>query len=1458
MRRHPTIDPPHIPLPEAYRSELPSPIRSPRHSRNFSKAYDPFLRDLSPTTTLRAFTAASSSSAGNSSDELIRSIESASPSERAFGARIAQTCRDIRSWENEVQSWQWPGTFEAPPKAEWQSRAKRMLDDLHQASKQLAQISKQNDDSESMDFWGSLPYAMIVMCEERVEDIRDALEELDVEELKNHVLNVHTIPKSPQPNYALANHQDHSDAQGIHRLDDFTALITATILQALPSLSRLHKLLNGWSVRLTVLRKVPGFLQELREVRSAIEASWSAMLKDIEGDAPDSLQIRDNYEKLHSNLGKRVVKLGRRLDSVLDELEGREDTLPEHWIDAFEALETSYGDWVQQTEQELMTRELGLNTKNVETTSQKDEASTVSARTHDEDSALQIRMHDTNGTAAVGLGVDLNLREDGFATGDTQSTLLPAQSSDAVLSNDQPVSPAEQAESPVLGSSTMASFADANAESSTESDREEPARPGSDHSRYLARRSVPPLPEVDLSRSSSVRVTENPSPRRPRHIPIAIGYNEKEAVMQPQPLSQITRERSASSIVPSSSATFPSDMPQRASSNNVRARAAFLNGGIEQTQTLQKSVNSPVRPFEHASQAFTKLFAKANAAQHSRSSSSSSSKSSGLRKGLGFGGRKEPGRLIDRSNTSFSSLRSAADAPRASELGASPASETASPAVQNPRPRASTSVAELPAQSFVTPETQFGFEPSTGDSRTTIESSWDSPALSDVHPNWPFRPQHRLNVDETASPEKPLDAGFFEKMFVDSLPSSPNLGVVDKNPLEWTSDYHQRPATSPGVSENAKAEHQRSSSARVLPPPTMKFHHRLGPFSKRDNFTLDGSASEITTPGSIRSNVSTPEVQNASAASYFQPKEVTTPPPFTRGPAGSSTKKNGEDGSQHPSKNMFLAELPAEPVRKSPSEASTNNSSNSDLKTVEIPGSSSQRSFSSNDSPISHTRSVSSPGSFRSRTRTSPKGSLLNPSPEKSRPRQTRAPYYDQSRKSSNPPLNLTMHKRRNVADPAVGTSPTSRTSSPTPQVSPVKRPHHKKSPSNTEQFDRHVSRVLSTLPNRIRFTPLGEIDGRATPEPRKASGGRRSSRPPLLAKTSRPSLTLSPAKPDLTKTHRPKASFSSGDSEVKLYHLSQEGERQPIKLYVRLVGEGERVMVRVGGGWADLGEYLRNYAEHHGHRTVSDGRLELASMPGSSEKNNKGSVGASGSKIKTPMSRPGSVLDQRPTSRLSTRRRSSLAMYQQHSAFGSRPGSPAMVFAMDNTPTRPSTATTTGSSSNGGGGASGAVGTPLSLTISTSHTGSSKPNSRPSTADDGTTTVSSSPSAAGGNRRDTTTAPPSSSWTAGSSSDLGLAGPATSRKNRPRGELDEHKARWVEDMIDRAKAASVEKKRSHQRLLNNSYEGGTGGSNVNSSGGVGGNNANIGNGGGWGDMGKIGGTRRVIFRSPGRGRRDS
>lgn len=104
-----------------------------------------------------------------------------------------------------------------------------------------------------------------------------------------------------------------------------------------------------------------------------------------------------------------------------------------------------------------------------------------------------------------------------------------------------------------------------------------------------------------------------------------------------------------------------------------------------------------------------------------------------------------------------------------------------------------------------------------------------------------------------------------------------------------------------------------------------------------------------------------------------------------------------------------------------------------------------------------------------------------------------------------------------------------------------------------------------------------------------------------------------------------------STPGDIKLYHLHRTDGQAPIKLYIRLVGEkGERVMVRVGGGWADLAEYLKEYATHHGskRRVVSEGRIEIQDF-GAAAQHHSLHPARSVSSLRTaspaPGSRPGS-----------------------------------------------------------------------------------------------------------------------------------------------------------------------------------------------------------------------------------------
>jgi hypothetical protein len=158
------------------------------------------------------------------------------------------------------------------------------------------------------------------------------------------------------------------------------------------------------------------------------------------------------------------------------------------------------------------------------------------------------------------------------------------------------------------------------------------------------------------------------------------------------------------------------------------------------------------------------------------------------------------------------------------------------------------------------------------------------------------------------------------------------------------------------------------------------------------------------------------------------------------------------------------------------------------------------------------------------------------------------------------------------------------------------------KSVNSAEDLERKISDILTTIPAHIRLTSGPGADA---PEVKPRGLAAKGSRAYLRAARSvsglkSPELTLSPAKSEFdgVASGRKSAAASRTDNDIKLYHLTQPGKEQPVKLFIRRVGEnGERVMVRVGGGWADLGEYLRQYAEHHGRRTASDGKFEILGL---------------------------------------------------------------------------------------------------------------------------------------------------------------------------------------------------------------------------------------------------------------------
>ena len=296
---------------------------------------DPLLGNLSPESTLHALLSidAVPNNEQVAQDILAKSISKASSAERALGIRAAVAAQKLGEWYKEVQSWPWPkrphiglGKGFVPPSGEDDTR-----------------------------YWGSLPSTVVEEREKRIEEIRDGMEELEVEELKEHVLNAH-IPGRSRPSSANSTMSVPPPLSYV-QLSDFTAVITATILRALPLLSRLTSLLSTWHARLVISRQIPGLLRDLRFAKSEVKAAFDLLKSSTPPTEKDYLYCITNYHAKRAALESIVLSAGRRMDRILDLLEGREDSLPENWIDDLEAVEAEFASWVMHAEKRTVENE---------------------------------------------------------------------------------------------------------------------------------------------------------------------------------------------------------------------------------------------------------------------------------------------------------------------------------------------------------------------------------------------------------------------------------------------------------------------------------------------------------------------------------------------------------------------------------------------------------------------------------------------------------------------------------------------------------------------------------------------------------------------------------------------------------------------------------------------------------------------------------------------------------------------------------------------------------------------------------------------------------------------------------------------------------------------------------------------------------------------------------------------
>jgi hypothetical protein len=261
-------------------------------------------------------------------DALTSSIADATPAEREIGIRAAFAAQKLREWKDEIAKWKWPGKqergfglgFVPPPEAQ----------------------------HNGVEYHGSLPASLVEEYEARLEEIRDDLDSLEINEIKDHVLEAH------RPSSSSAKSRPVGARASYGRMRDFTALITATVIQALPDLAKLNKSLDTWDIRLRVLRELPRFLEVMQSTQPGIQHAFQ-QIRDPKSAQHLTEAVLDNQKMV---LGGQVSDMGRRIDRLLDMLEGQDDTLPQAWIDRLENIELDYATWVVEAQHVLLKNQL--------------------------------------------------------------------------------------------------------------------------------------------------------------------------------------------------------------------------------------------------------------------------------------------------------------------------------------------------------------------------------------------------------------------------------------------------------------------------------------------------------------------------------------------------------------------------------------------------------------------------------------------------------------------------------------------------------------------------------------------------------------------------------------------------------------------------------------------------------------------------------------------------------------------------------------------------------------------------------------------------------------------------------------------------------------------------------------------------------------------------------------------
>ncbi|WYZ38600.1 hypothetical protein EsH8_III_000514 [Colletotrichum jinshuiense] len=315
---------------------------SEEHSPTRTRTNDDLLSRLTPMTAVEML-----QSPGT---ELKQCLDNSTVSEQEFAMRAAVASQKIYEWLQELSDWPWPATsgssvFEMPDT----KRTKLLID-------------KEHAEGPDTEYLGSLPAEDVAQYEQRVDGISHDMDELRIEDIKTHVMHSHIIPLS-RPGTPLQDARSVTVAPSYRRMDDLAALLTTIIIQALPNLSKLCRLLKVWHIRISILRRIPALLAGIKEAELALESAWNVLSSragmptaedKAEGQPEDDLsRLKHAFAVVKGVLEKHISESGRSLDFMLDNLEGLQDTLPDKWLDRMEVVERSYAEWVTFSERKI-------------------------------------------------------------------------------------------------------------------------------------------------------------------------------------------------------------------------------------------------------------------------------------------------------------------------------------------------------------------------------------------------------------------------------------------------------------------------------------------------------------------------------------------------------------------------------------------------------------------------------------------------------------------------------------------------------------------------------------------------------------------------------------------------------------------------------------------------------------------------------------------------------------------------------------------------------------------------------------------------------------------------------------------------------------------------------------------------------------------------------------------------